>query len=40
MVHDWLHARAANLAGDEVMLTRDDALSRLFAAEVVKAEWP
>jgi hypothetical protein len=40
MVHDWLHARAAKLAGAEVMLTRDGALSRLCAAEGLKAQWP
>ena len=33
MVHDWLHARAAKLAGADVVLTRDRALSRLCAAE-------
>ena len=40
MVHDWLHARAAKLAGADVMLTRDEALSRLCAAEGMKAQWP
>ena len=40
MVHDWLHARAANLAGVDVMLTRDAALSRLCSAEGLKAQWP
>jgi hypothetical protein len=40
MVHDWLHARAPKVAGADVILTRDDALSRLCATEEVKAEWP
>jgi hypothetical protein len=40
MVHDWLHARAAKLAGADVVLTRDGALSRLCAAEGLKAQWP
>jgi predicted nucleic acid-binding protein len=40
MVHDWLHARAAKLAGADVILTRDRALSRLCAAEGLKAQWP
>ena len=40
MVHDWLHARAAKLAGADVMLTRDGGLSRLCAAEGVEAQWP
>ena len=40
MVHDWLHARAAKLAGADVVLTRDGALSRLCAVEGLKAQWP
>jgi hypothetical protein len=40
MVHDWLHARAAKLAGADVVLTRDGALSRLCAAEGLAAQWP
>jgi hypothetical protein len=40
MVHDWLHARAAKLAGADVILTRDGALSRLCATQGVKAQWP
>jgi hypothetical protein len=40
MDHDWLHARTAKLAGADVMLTRDGALSRLCAAEGLKAQWP
>jgi len=40
MVHDWLHARAAKLAGADVVLTRDGALSRLCAAEGLEAQWP
>jgi hypothetical protein len=40
MVHDWLHSRAAKLAGADVMLTRDGALSRLCAAEGLSVQWP
>jgi predicted nucleic acid-binding protein len=40
MVHDWLHARAAKLAGADVIHTRDRALSRLCVAEGLKAQWP
>lgn len=40
MVHDWVHVRAAKLAGASVMLTRDGELSRLSAGEGLKAEWP
>jgi hypothetical protein len=40
MVHDWMHARAAKLAGADLVLTRDEALSRLCAAEGLVTEWP
>jgi len=40
MVHDWLHARAAKLAGADVVLSRDGALSRMCAAEGLEAQWP
>lgn len=40
MVHDWVHARAAKLAGADVVLTRDEPLSRLCAAAGLATEWP
>jgi predicted nucleic acid-binding protein len=40
MVHDWMHARAAKLASADVVLTRDEPLSRLCTAEGLAAEWP
>ncbi len=40
MVHDWMHARAAKLAGVDLVLTRDEPLSRLYAAEGLATEWP
>jgi hypothetical protein len=40
MVHDWMHARAAKLAGADLVLTRDEPLSRLCAAEGLAAAWP
>ena len=39
-VHDWLHVRAAKLAGAEVVLSRDGGLSGLCRDEGLKAEWP
>jgi hypothetical protein len=40
MVHDWIHARAAKLAGAELVLTRDGGLSHLCVAEGLTADWP
>lgn len=40
MVHDWMHARAAKLAAADLLLTRDEQLSRLCAAEGIATEWP
>ena len=40
MVHDWMHARAAKLAGADLVLTRDEPLSRLCAAEGLATKWP
>ena len=37
---DWMHARAAKLAGADLVLTRDEPLSRLCAAEGLTTEWP
>ena len=39
-IHDWLHVRAAELAGAEVVLSRDGGLSGLCRGEGLKAEWP
>jgi predicted nucleic acid-binding protein len=39
-VHDWLHVRAAKLAGAEVVLSRDGGLSGLCPGEGLEAEWP
>ena len=40
MVHDWVHIRAAKLAGADVVITRDVGMSSLAAGEGLKAEWP
>jgi len=40
MVHDWVHARAAKLSRADMVLTRDDALSRLCEAEGLPTAWP
>ncbi len=40
MVHDWAHVRAAKLSGADLVLTRDQAMSRLCAVEGLKTEWP
>jgi len=39
-INDWLHVRAAKLAGAEVVLSRDGGLSGLGQGEGLKAEWP
>jgi predicted nucleic acid-binding protein len=40
MVHDWIHAQAAKLARADLVLTRDEAFSRLCAAEGLATAWP
>lgn len=40
MVHDWIHARAAGAAGADLVLTRDEGLSGLCAAEGLSTDWP
>jgi hypothetical protein len=40
MIHDWMHVRAARIAGADTVLSRDEGLSRLAIAEGLKAEWP
>lgn len=37
-IHDLLHARAASLAGADVILTRDTAFNSL--GEGIRTEWP
>ena len=39
-IHDWMHVRAAKLAGADLFLTRDEPLSRLCAGEGLASEWP
>lgn len=40
MVHDWLHVRAAKLAGADVVITRDGGMIGLATREGLKPEWP
>jgi len=40
MVHDWLHVRAAKLAGADMVITRDGGMIGLATREGLKPEWP
>jgi predicted nucleic acid-binding protein len=39
-VHDWLHVRAARLAGADLILSRDEDFVRLSTAEGLTTDWP